>query len=174
MSNQFLGEIRSLGFNFAPVNWALCTGQTLPISQYSALFSLIGTYYGGNGTTNFQLPNLQGNVPMHWGNGTGLSSYVIGETAGAATVTVATSEMPSHNHVVQVGEGGTVTGTPSPTTWLSESKPATTYVNTGAPNAPLNLTAIGIAGGNIPHDNSQPYLTINFCIAMNGVFPPRG
>src|SRR5471032_736702 len=109
MSSPFLAEIRPFAFNFAPRGWVQCDGQLLAISQFTAVFALLGTNFGGNGTSNFGLPNLQGATPMHWGNGAGLTSRVIGETGGTSTVTLAQAEMPQHNHTFQVGEGGTVT-----------------------------------------------------------------
>jgi microcystin-dependent protein len=172
MSDQYLGEIRAFGFNFAPVGWAQCNGQLLAISQFTALFSLLGTNYGGNGTSTFGLPNLQGNVPMHWGQGTGLSQYFIGQTAGSATETLITSQMPMHNHALQAATG-TKTNAPSPTTWLGEADPAKIYIATGTPNVQLAQNAIGPAGSGQSHENRQPYETLNFCIAMSGVFPPR-
>jgi microcystin-dependent protein len=173
MSDQYLGEIRAFGFNFAPVGWAQCNGQLLPIQQYTALFSLLGTNFGGNGTSNFGLPNLQGNVPMHWGQGTGLSQYFIGQTAGSATETLISNQMPMHNHLIQVAQG-TQTNAPSPTTWLGPAQPAKIYVASGTPNVQLAQSAIGPGGGGQAHENRQPYETLNFCIAMQGVFPPRG
>jgi microcystin-dependent protein len=176
MSDPFLAEIRAFGFNFAPVNWLMCNGQTLPIQQYAALFSLIGTYYGGNGTTNFQLPNLQARVPMHWGTGSP-STWVLGEQDGTSTVQLLTTQMPIHQHSVQVAEaaGGTTeaTGTPGPTAWLGPANPSDSYVSSGNPNATLAVNAIGMNGGSQPHDNMQPFLTVNFCIAIYGVFPTR-
>ena len=172
MSDPFVAEIRAFGFNFAPINWMLCNGQTLPISQYAVVFSLIGTYYGGNGTTNFQLPNLQGRTPMHWGTGFP-STWYLGEPDGTASVALLTTQMPMHQHAVQVAEGGAVTGTPGSSVWLGESNPATTYTNTGSPNSTLAANAIGMTGGSQPHDNMQPFLTVNFCIAMAGVYPSR-
>lgn len=178
MTDQFLGEIRAFGFNFAPYQWALCDGQILPISQYAALFSLLGTSYGGNGTTNFGLPNMMGRVPMQWGNGAGLSSYVVGESAGSATETININQMPSHNHVIQVATpaSGTSESTPgpSPTTWLGLSNPADAYTTGGSPNIQLSQKAISPTGNTQPHQNMQPYLTVNFCIALSGVFPTRG
>lgn len=175
MSDQYLGEIRSFGFNFAPIGWLQCNGQILSISQYSALFSLLGTFYGGNGTSNFALPNLQGNVPMMWGAGPGLSTYFIGETTGSTTVTLISNQLPLHNHFLQVEEGGSgVTNAPSTATWLGETAPGVSYITTGPPNVTLAQTAIGPNTGGQPHENMQPYLTINFCIATTGTFPPRG
>ena len=178
MSEAYIGEIRCFGFNFAPVNWAQCSGQLLPIQQYTALFSIIGTYYGGNGTSNFALPNLEGIAPMHWGNGTGLTPTVIGETLGTPTVTVGLQEIPSHRHTIQVFHltqgAGTKTATPTSAAYIGNSDPDALYATT-TPNTPLSPKAIGFAGngGGLPHENMQPYLALNFCICLNGVFPPR-
>jgi len=177
MSEPFVCEIRAFGFNFAPRGWALCDGQILPIAQFSAVFSLLGTTYGGNGTSTFGLPNLMGRAAMHWGNGPGLSSYSWGEVSGTETVTLLQSEMPQHNHMIQVAQAasqsGEATDTPGPTAWLGPS--AHNYVNTpGTPlNTQLSPKAISVAGGSQPHNNMQPYLTVNFCIAMEGVYPSR-
>jgi microcystin-dependent protein len=173
MSDPFIAEIRAFGFNFAPYGWMLCDGQILPISQYTALFSLLGTTYGGNGTTNFGLPDLMGRIPMHWGNGAGLSPYFIGEPAGTTTETITAQQMPMHNHALQVADVGTRTGTPSGSTWLGDSNPATAYVGTGTPNTALSQNAIGLTGGSQPHDNMQPYQVLNFCISLSGVYPAR-
>lgn len=172
MTDQYLGEIRTFGFNFAPAGWAQCNGQILAISQNTALFSLLGTNYGGDGRTTFGLPNLQGNVPMHWGQGAGLSQYILGQTAGAPTVTLSSSQMPSHNHALQVAEG-TATNAPSSSAWLGRADPAKFYTTTGTPSVNLAQGAIGPAGGGSPHPNQQPYLVVNFCIALQGVFPPH-
>lgn len=178
MTDQYLGEIRAFGFNFAPVGWAQCNGQLMSISQNTALFSLLGTNFGGNGVNTFGLPNLQGNAPMHWGNGAGLSPYSIGETAGSPTVTLSVAQIPAHTHNIQVAEagreGGLATATPAPTAWLGLSTPAKAYVSSGTPNAQLASNAIGYAGNSQPHANMQPYETLSFCIALTGAFPPRG
>ncbi len=173
MSNPFLAEIRAFGFNFAPVNWLLCNGQLLPVSQYAALFSLLGTNFGGNGTTNFGLPNLQGDVPMHWGNGAGLSPYVLGQPSGSSTVQLLITQMPSHRHSVQVANKGAVNTTPGPSLWLGDSADAAAYTTSGTTNTTLAQTAIGVAGNSQPHENMQPYLTVNFCISTSGVYPTR-
>jgi len=173
MTDQYLGEIRTFGFNFAPIGWAQCNGQIMAISQNTALFSLLGTNFGGNGTSNFGLPNLQGNVPMHWGQGAGLSPYSIGETAGETMITLTSGQMASHNHAVQAAEG-TATNTPGTGAWLGRAEPADFYTNTGSPTVHLAQGAIGLTGGGQPHPNQQPYLVVNFCIALNGVYPPRG
>jgi len=179
MSEPFLGEIRMVGFNFEPVGWALCNGQLLSISQYSALFALLGTNFGGNGTTNFALPNLQSRVPVHQGQGPGLSSYVMGQTGGTETVALTQAEMPAHNHTVGVSNlPGSVT---DPTNnMLAQCNTGTsrapnlvpTYVPPPATGT-LAPTAVSMAGGNIPHENLQPYLTVNFIIALVGIFPSR-
>lgn len=175
MTDQYIGEIRSFGFNFAPVNWATCDGQLLSISQNAALFSLLGTYFGGNGTSNFGLPDLRGNVPMHWGNGVGLSPYVMGERVGAETVTITTQTMASHNHGLQVWEDGAVTNRPSTSAYVGVAQPAQIYIASGSISPQLSPSAIGMGppNGGQPHINQQPYLVINFCIALQGIFPPR-
>jgi microcystin-dependent protein len=180
MSQPFIGQIMMTGFNFAPTGWALCNGQTLSISQNAALFSLIGTYYGGNGVSTFQLPNLQSSVPIHQGTGAGLSTYVIGQVGGTENVSLLYNNMPQHNHLINVSTAyGTLT-TPSGnilgvTNGGTPSAPAAgnnDFVST-ASNATLAATAVGTAGGNVPHTNLQPYLVINFVIALVGIFPSR-
>jgi microcystin-dependent protein len=173
MANPYLGEIRAVGFNFAPVGWALCNGQVLAISQNTALFSLLGTYYGGNGTTNFALPNLQGSAPMHQGNGAGLTPRVIGEVGGETAVTLLTTQIPSHTHVAQNAAAST-TGTPGPTAIFGGGGrgKAPAYAPAGTPAA-MSGQAVGLSGGNQPHNNMPPYLVLNFIIALTGVFPPR-
>lgn len=179
MSDQYLGEIRAFGFDFAPSGWFQCNGQILPISAYTALFSLLGTFYGGNGTTNFALPNLQGSVPMHWGGSNTGSTYILGETIGTTNVTLNSNQLPVHNHTIQVaipGSGSTqITPTPGPTAWIGQSNPADLYVTSGSTNTSLSQKAIGPnVSGNLPHENMQPFLTLNFCIAYIGSYPPRG
>jgi microcystin-dependent protein len=176
MSDQYIGEIRSFGFNFAPYGWLQCNGQILSIQAYTALFAVIGTYFGGNGTTNFQLPNLQGSVPMHWGTSTSGTTYALGETDGSTTVSLSTTQLPLHNHMVQSAESGVLkTGTPGPTAWLGLMQPSLAYVANATVNTNLAAAAIGPnSGGSLPHENMQPFLTINYCIAYSGAFPPRG
>jgi len=177
MTQPFLGEVRAFGFNFAPYKWAFCNGQILPISQYSALFSLLGTYYGGNGTSTFGLPNLQGQVPMHWGNGLGLSPTVPGEMQGTETVTLIQSQMPQHNHMVNTFQNtatsGSKTYTPSATNWIGDSDADAAYNTTTTTSTTMSPQAIGPAGNGLAHANMQPYLVINFCIALSGIFPSR-
>ena len=173
MSNPFVGEIRVVGFTFAPVGWAQCNGQLLPISQNTALFSLLGTQYGGNGTTNFALPNLQGCAPMHQGQGAGLTPRVMGETGGETAVTLLSTEIPSHTHAAQNAAASNA-GTPGPTTIFGGGgrgkEPAYAAAATAAA---MSGQAVGSTGGNQPHNNMPPYVTLNFIIAMQGVFPAR-
>ncbi len=175
MSNPFVAEIRIFGFNFPPKGWAYCNGQVLPISQNTALFSLLGTTYGGDGKTNFALPNLQGMAPMQQGQGAGLSQQFLGETGGEETVTLLQTEMPSHSHGVQgyAGAGGQA---PGPTnTWAdANQRGISEYVPwTDVTNAPMSPAALSINGGNLPHNNMMPYIMLNFCIALQGVYPAR-
>jgi microcystin-dependent protein len=170
VSEPFIGEVRTFGFNFAPRGWAMCNGQLLPINQNQALFALLGTFYGGNGTTNFALPNLQSSVAIHQGQGPGLSPYALGQTGGVETVTLTSQQMPTHNHQVNAS-GSSATGARSGGTVLGH---ATANIYTGAPDGTvMNAGMIGNAGGSLPHGNIQPYLTLNFCIALVGIFPSR-
>jgi microcystin-dependent protein len=177
---QYIGSISMMGFNFAPTGWALCNGQTLSISQNTALFSLIGTTYGGNGVSTFQLPNLQSSVPIHQGTGAGLSTYVIGQVGGAENVTLNTNQIPAHSHSFNGSATAGAQSSPSGAT-LAESNtgtPHTPNLNvpnfvTSAPNANMAGSTISNAGGNVPHTNIQPYLVISFVIALVGIFPSR-
>ena len=173
MADQFVGEIRIVPLNFAPTGWALCDGQTLPISQNTALFSLLGTQFGGNGTSTFALPNLQGSAPMNQGNGAGLTPRVMGETGGETAVTLLTSEIPAHTHTIGVASAST-SGTPGPTVVFGGGgrgkEPA--YAPASAP-VTMSPQAIGLTGGSQPHNNMPPYLTLNFVIALVGIFPAR-
>ena len=174
MSEAFVGEIRIFAGNFAPLGWALCNGQLLPISQNTALFSLLGTFYGGDGRTTFGLPDFTGRVPINQGQGPGLTDRSIGETAGEPAITLLTTEMAAHTHATS---GRDVSGglpSPSGNVWgpLSGRTPPNTYSN-AAPNTVMSPQAFGIAGGGLPHNNMSPYLTLNFIIAMQGIFPPR-
>lgn len=173
MADPFVAEIRIFPFNFAPRGWAWCDGQLLPLSQNTALFSLLGTTYGGNGKSNFALPDLQGCAPMHPGQGPGLSLHDLGETGGSDTVTLLESEIPSHNHTAQfyneVGEDRI----PGPTEALARSTGGLLYA-APAGLTPMSPNALAPAGGDQPHNNLMPYLTFYFNIALQGVFPPRG
>jgi len=174
MADQFVAEIRIFPFNFAPTGWAMCNGQLLPISQNTALFSLLGTTYGGNGKSTFALPNMLDSAPMFWGQGSGLSLYDEGEASGTQNVTLLQTEMPIHDHVVQGNFNPGDVSTPSAATALTNSSPANAYT-TGNPSlALMSPQAISVAGSSFPHNNMMPYLTLNFCIALQGIFPPRG
>jgi microcystin-dependent protein len=182
MSNPFLGEIRAFGFNFAPRGWALCQGQILGISQNTALFSLLGTSYGGNGQTTFALPNLSGRTLTHQGQGTGLSQYVVGEQIGTENETLLITQMPTHGHPplakTQTGTANMHT-TPVAGDYVSRFNAASTVVGHTWNSPPLanpstlHPTTIGVNGGGLPHENRQPLLVINYCICMEGVFPAR-
>ncbi|MCP5108609.1 MAG: phage tail protein [bacterium] len=198
MSEPFIGQIQTYGFNFAPRGWALCDGQLLPISQNTALFSLLGTIYGGDGRTTFALPDLRGRAPIHFGNGPGLSTRKIGSRGGEQWVTLAVTQMPSHNHDATVGniDLGTISAklrcnttesnTQAPEGNALANSNRNTYLN-AAPDQDMHADSIevtqsGTAGGTVtvynnggsqPHDNMQPYLTINYSIALVGLFPSR-
>ena len=176
MSNPFLAEIRIFGFNFPPTGWAFRNGQLLPISQQTALFSLLGTTYGGDGRSTFALPNMQGNAPMHPGQGPGLSLHDLGETGGTETVTLLVTEIPAHGHPVTASASQGLLNTPSTSTGLARSKAGDAYVlQTPQPPPLVQMYAntIGPVGGGLSHNNMMPYLALNFCIALRGVFPPR-
>ena len=173
MADPFVAEIRIFGFNFAPRGWAFCNGQILPISQNTALFSLLGTSYGGDGRTTFALPNLQGNAPMFWGQGPGLSLHDLGETGGLASLTLLESQIPAHSHTPMVQTTVATKSIPTGNT-LSRVSGATPYLPpAGAPLVAMAPEAVAPAGGSQPHNNMMPYLTLNFCIALQGVYPPR-
>ena len=172
MANQYLGEIRMVGFNFAPLGWALCNGQLLNISQNTALFSLIGTFYGGNGTSTFGLPNLQGRVPVHQGNN-GFASYVLGQLSGTENVTLLSNNMPIHNHLVNCNSAGGNQATPGGGLLAVESTGTSSDYTTAAADSTMNPAMIGNAGGNVPFSIVQPYLCVNFIIALSGIFPSR-
>lgn len=173
MSDPFVAEIRIYPFNFPPKGWAFCAGQILPISQNTALFSLLGTTYGGDAKTTFALPNLQGSCAMQQGQGPGLSLYDLGEESGVETVTLLDSEMPQHNHKVMTIGQPAGTGTPSPSVGLSRSGGGNAYVPTTNSAVTMAPQQLGLTGGSLPHNNMMPYLTLNFCIALQGIYPPR-
>jgi microcystin-dependent protein len=174
VADPFVAEIRIFPFNFAPKGWAWCDGQLLPLSQNTALFSLLGTTYGGNGKSNFALPDLQGRAPMHPGQGPGLSLHDLGETGGSETVTLLQSEIPSHPHSMraQTEPGDLADPTGRSVARASTGAPFQTTSNVNI--VQLAPEALAPAGGDQPHNNMQPYLTFYFCIALQGVFPPRG
>jgi microcystin-dependent protein len=174
MADPFVAEIRIFPFNFAPKGWAFCTGQLMPISQNTALFALLGTTYGGDGKSTFALPNLQRSAPMHPGQGPGLSLHDLGETGGSETVTLLVSEIPAHSHAFMTSTQPGEDPTPGPSEAVARSVGASLYQNTINPVVPMSPFAIAQAGGGLPHNNMMPYLTLSFCIALQGVFPPRG
>ncbi len=175
MSSPFVAEIRVVGFNFPPTGWAYCNGQLLPISQNTALFSLLGTYYGGDGKSTFALPNIQDSVVLGQGQGQGLSEYFLGQEGGAPFVTLINSEMPVHNHGMQGSIDSGNVGTPQPDREFASSSPGFSYqTNTSSNLGQMNLQTLSIAGGSLPHNNQQPTLVLNYVIALQGIFPARG
>ena len=178
MSQPFVAEIRAFGFQFAPSEWAYCNGQPMDISQNPTLYSIIGTIYGGDGVSTFNMPNLQGQVPMHWGTGISGQTTVIGQPQGVTLVMLTQGQTPQHTHTITVQEippGGTVERTPNPgpNTWISDSAPDGLWNFTPTINAAFAGNAISPVGGSQPHDNMQPYLAINFCISLFGIYPSR-
>lgn len=180
MSEPFVGQIALFGFNFAPVNWASCMGQLLPISQYTVLFSLIGTYYGGNGTTNFALPDLRGCTTVGMGTQLGGETYNLGEIGGAETVTLTQAAMPLHSHSLNATTTLGTTNTPGSTTVLAQpaaGQPAHRakgeIYSTGTVDSKLASSSIIPSGGGASHNNVQPSLALNYCIAVQGIFPSR-
>lgn len=170
MSEPFLSEIRIFSFGFAPKGWAFCNGQTLPINQNAALFSLIGTAYGGNGTTTFQLPNLQGCAPLHMGTSVGGNSYTIGQQAGSANVSLNLNQIAAHTHTVNANTGADA-NVPSSSVVPGGGGVSAYGASSGA--AIMNNGIVGQTGGSQPHSNVQPNLVLNFCIALQGIFPSR-
>lgn len=171
MADPFVAEIRIFPFNFAPRGWAWCDGQLLPLSQNTALFSLLGTTYGGNGKSNFALPDLQGRAPMAPGQGPGRSLHDLGETGGSETVTLLESEIPGHSHTFNISGQLGLANTPAMQNW-GVGDGVNQYAVPG-PVVQMAPEALTPAGGDQPHNNMQPYLTFYFCIALQGVFPPR-
>ncbi|QSW91323.1 phage tail protein [Flavobacterium endoglycinae] len=170
--DPFVAEIRIFPFNFAPKGWAFCNGQILPLSQNTALFSLLGTMYGGDGKSNFALPNMQGNAPMHPGQGPGLSLHNLAEQSGSETVTLLESEIPNHSHSVMAAPLNSQSTSPANNS-LGRGNPIRVYTDTGGQTVQMGLNTIAPTGGTQPHNNMMPYLTLNFCIALQGVYPPR-
>ncbi|HEV7768226.1 MAG TPA: tail fiber protein [Thermoanaerobaculia bacterium] len=175
MADPFVAEVRIFPFNFPPKGWAFCDGQLLPLSQNTALFSLLGTYYGGDGKSTFALPDCQGSGVIHPGQGQGLSLYDLGQTGGTENVNLLVSEMPLHTHALENGiEPGNIFGPdPAEPVILTRATGGSPYSNTVAPVVMFAPQALAPAGGSLPHNNMMPYLTLNFCIALQGVFPPR-
>jgi len=178
MAEPFIGEIRLFGFNFNPRGWALCNGALIPIAQNTALFSIFGTNFGGNGSTNFGLPDLRGRAAIGQGNASGLTPQAVGQVGGSSTVTLLTSEIPTHNHVLNAGTltpPNPAQNVASPTNQavLGLSAPNNIYIDATAPNTALVASSISPTGGGQPHENMQPYLAVNFCVATQGIFPSR-
>ena len=173
MADPFLAEIRIFPFNFAPKGWAWCDGQLMPISQNTALFSLLGTNYGGDGKATYALPDLQGSAPMHPGQGPGLSLHDLGEQGGTETVTLLESEIPVHAHPLRANADFADLQNPSPQRSIARSQNANAYKAPGQQLTSLSDQALAPAGGDQPHNNMQPYLTFYFNIALQGIFPPR-
>jgi microcystin-dependent protein len=177
MSTPFIGEIRmfSFGTRGAPNGWQACDGSLLPISEYDALFALVGTTYGGDGQTTFAVPDLRGRVPVHQGTGPGLSNYVIGQRAGTETVTVLPTQMPAHTHTAVATTAAASTGTPGNAVIPGAVSNQTMYVTDTTGGTPFSLSALStsIAGGSQPHENCMPTLTVQFCIATQGIFPTQ-
>ena len=173
--DPFLGEIRMFAGTFAPRGWALCDGQLLQISQNSALFSLLGTTYGGDGRTTFALPDLRGRAPIHAGQGAGLSRRTLGEKGGQENVTLSLAQIPSHNHTAQINADTSVALTDKPADGLPARNAAATPVYGNDPNTTLSNTAVTVDnnGGGQAHPNMQPYITVNYIIALTGIFPSR-
>jgi microcystin-dependent protein len=169
MANPFLGEIRMFAGNFAPVGWAFCNGQLLPIADFDALFALVGTSYGGNGTTTFALPNLQSRIPVHQGSSQG-NSYLMGQTAGEESVVITIATMPMHSHVAQAQSGDGNRSSPASGFWASSSLG---QFSAAAPNGTMNSMSVGPVVGNQAHSNIMPYLAVNFIIALEGIFPSQ-
>jgi microcystin-dependent protein len=169
-AEPFLGEIMLVPYNFAPRGWAFCAGQILPIAQNTALFSLLGTTYGGNGQTTFALPDLRGRCAISSGQGPGLANYALGQVGGTENVTLIVNQLPPHPHTVAAvdDDAGSIT----PTNALPANITAKGY-SKAAGNTSMSPTMIGGGGGNQPHPNLQPYLTLNYCIALEGIFPSR-
>ena len=168
MTEPFIGMLMLVGFNFAPRGWALCNGQILSIAKNTALFSLLGTQYGGNGQTTFALPDLRGRVPIHQGQGPGLSAYTIGQTAGQETHTLTITEMPMHNHLLSSTNAAATTSRPNGAVPAAGGSYSTTL-----DGGTMNAQAVGLSGGSQPHNILQPYLTLNWVIALEGIYPSR-
>jgi microcystin-dependent protein len=173
MSSPFVAEIRMFGCNFAPTGWAQCNGQLLPISQNTALFSLLGTFYGGDGKSTFALPNFQGSTALNQGDGPGLSPRFLGESAGSDQVTLLQSEIASHTHTLSGNNTPADRPTPAQTSFARTSGATPYKAPSGATPTTFNFQACSVTGSSFPHNNLMPYLVVNFCIALQGVFPPR-
>jgi microcystin-dependent protein len=170
MSEPFVGEIRLVGFNFAPVNWALCNGQSLAISQFEVLFTLIGTTYGGDGVNTFNLPNLQSRIPFHMGSNSNGDNFVIGQSAGSESVTLITQQIPAHSHTLAANSGTGGQPSPAADVWAGSTLD---QFSTGAPANSMSPNGTANSGGSLPHDNVAPVLVVNFVISLFGIFPSQ-
>lgn len=175
MSNPYVGEIRLVGFNFPPAGWIPCDGRLLAISEYDVLFTLLGTTYGGDGVTTFAVPDMRGRLPIHQGQGPGLSNYVIGEMSGVESVTLTGNQIPAHTHPAYATSAAANTGTPGPTVLPGAVSGQTMYVTDTSGGMPFTQApqSTTVAGGSQPHENCMPTLTVNYCIAAFGIFPSR-
>jgi len=173
MSDPFIAQITMFGGNFAPRGWAFCNGQLLPIAQNTALFSIVGTTYGGDGRTTFGLPDLRGRVPMHAGTGPGLTPHQLGQKSGSESVVLTASQLPSHNHAANCVAPGGNSSDAANNFWADDAGVSSGTYHSGPPTATMNAGAIGSSGGGQPHDNMQPYQVVNFIIALQGIFPSR-
>ncbi len=174
MADQFVAEIRIFAGNFPPTGWAFCNGQLMAISQNTALFSLVGTFYGGDGKTTFALPNLQASAPLHQGQGPGLSERYLGESSGTPTTTLLVSEIPVHTHRAVAFNGGGGESSPANNAWAGGGRGRPPLFTEPTNLATMAPQALAPSGGNQPHNNLPPYLALNFIIALQGIFPPRG
>jgi microcystin-dependent protein len=173
MSEPYIGQIAIFGFNFAPQNWVFCNGALMSISQNAAFFSVIGTYYGGNGTTTFAVPNIQNCGAVGWGQGPGLSNYVIGQTIGTADVTLTQAQMPAHTHFVNSSAGSSYVQPVANSSWIGAIVDRGELFLASPDGSTFASQTIGTQGGSQPHNNQQPFLGMNFCIAQYGIFPTR-
>jgi microcystin-dependent protein len=172
MTQPYIGEIRMFGGNFAPYGWAFCNGALQSISQNDTLYNLIGTTYGGDGQQTFALPDLQGHIPIHQGQGNGLSTYVLGQKAGSETVTLTSSQLPSHPHTAMGSATGTQQTNPANATWGNNQLPNTFGPGTSA-NGTMNMGSTSMTGNSQPHDNLIPFLVVSFIIALTGIYPSQ-
>ena len=173
MADQFIGEIRIFGGNYAPQDWAFCDGTLLSISDYQALFSLIGTSYGGDGVNNFALPDLRGRVAVDDGTGAGLSTYNVGETGGAESVSLRAENLPPHNHAALAYSGAGNQDQPQNGLWAAGAGAGGALYTANPPTLPMNASLVGMTGNGVPHDNVMPYLALTFIIALEGIYPSR-
>lgn len=174
MTEPYIGQIIIFAGNFTITGYAMCNGQLMSIAQNTALFSILGTTYGGDGVTTFALPDLRGRVPVHFGTGPGLSSYELGQMSGSENVTLLTSQLPTHNHTLDVHSGLANSSSPVNNFLATESTGGALVYSNGSPDAIMNMATVGVTGGSMPVDILQPYLALNFLIALYGVFPSRG